>query len=178
MFRSSVWGWGGRSFERRAFHRIRGYGAARLREEAARAASTEFDSRDRVSITFPREGNEPRNSQIPGPLHEKSRLRSPNPEDPIVIPDSCKEVPEVDYEAELGVVIGKTAKNVPEENALEYVFGYTAGNDISARRWQKHAGGGQWVRGKSFDTFCPIGPELVTADEIPDPQKIGIRNAS
>jgi 2-keto-4-pentenoate hydratase/2-oxohepta-3-ene-1,7-dioic acid hydratase in catechol pathway len=108
-------------------------------------------------------------------LFMKSPASLTHPEDPIVIPESCKATPEVDYEAELGVVIGKTAKNVPEESALDYVFGYTAGNDVSARRWQKHAGGGQWVRGKSFDTFCPIGPELVTADEIPDPQKIGIR---
>jgi 2-keto-4-pentenoate hydratase/2-oxohepta-3-ene-1,7-dioic acid hydratase in catechol pathway len=80
----------------------------------------------------------------------------------------------VDYEAELAVVIGKQAKNVPVAAALEAVLGYTAANDISARRWQKHGGGGQWVRGKSFDTFCPLGPVLVTADEIPDPQALTI----
>ena len=94
----------------------------------------------------------------------------------IVIPASCLETPEVDYEAELGVVIGRSAKNVSEAEALEYVLGYTCANDVSARRWQKHAGGGQWVRGKSFDTFCPLGPVLVTADEIPDPQNLVIES--
>ena len=73
------------------------------------------------------------------------------------------------------MVIGKTAKDVPAKRALDYVLGYTCGNDVSARRWQKHGGGGQWIRGKSFDSFCPLGPVLVTADEIPDPQKLEIR---
>lgn len=54
------------------------------------------------------------------------------------------------------------------------MLGYTCANDVSARRWQKHGGGGQWIRGKSFDTFCPLGPVLVTADEIPDPQNLKI----
>jgi 2-keto-4-pentenoate hydratase/2-oxohepta-3-ene-1,7-dioic acid hydratase in catechol pathway len=81
----------------------------------------------------------------------------------------------VDYEAELAVVIGKAALDVPVESALDYVLGYTCANDVSARRWQKHGGGGQWGRGKGFDTFCPLGPVLVTADEIPDPQKLQIR---
>lgn len=83
--------------------------------------------------------------------------------------------PEVDYEAELAVVIGKAALDVPVESALDHVLGYTCSNDVSARRWQKHGGGGQWVRGKGFDTFCPLGPELVTGDEIPDPQHLQIR---
>ncbi|HMA67689.1 MAG TPA: fumarylacetoacetate hydrolase family protein, partial [Desulfosalsimonadaceae bacterium] len=61
------------------------------------------------------------------------------------------------------------AKNVSADAALDYVKGYTAANDVSARSWQKNAGGGQWVRGKSFDTFCPLGPVLVTPEEIPDP---------
>jgi 2-keto-4-pentenoate hydratase/2-oxohepta-3-ene-1,7-dioic acid hydratase in catechol pathway len=98
------------------------------------------------------------------------------PGEPIVLPAACEHGPEVDYEAELAVVIGKTARNVPAERALHYVLGYTCANDVSARRWQKHAGGGQWVRGKSFDTFCPLGPVLVTADEIPDPQALPIRS--
>jgi 2-keto-4-pentenoate hydratase/2-oxohepta-3-ene-1,7-dioic acid hydratase in catechol pathway len=80
---------------------------------------------------------------------------------------------QVDWEAELGVVIGKAARYVSEESALDYVFGYTAINDVSARDLQN--GDGQWVRGKSLDTFCPIGPVVVTADEIPDPQVLGIR---
>jgi 2-keto-4-pentenoate hydratase/2-oxohepta-3-ene-1,7-dioic acid hydratase in catechol pathway len=98
-----------------------------------------------------------------------------NPGDPIVLPASCEQGPEVDYEAELAVVIGRTAKDVPAEQALDYVLGYTCANDVSARHWQKHGGGGQWVRGKSFDAFCPLGPVLVTADEIPDPQALGVR---
>jgi 2-keto-4-pentenoate hydratase/2-oxohepta-3-ene-1,7-dioic acid hydratase in catechol pathway len=98
-----------------------------------------------------------------------------HPEDDIVLPACCLRGPEVDYEAELAVVIGRPAKNVTREQALEYVLGYTCANDVSARRWQKHGCGGQWVRGKSFDTFCPLGPVLVTADEIPDPQALRVR---
>ncbi len=92
----------------------------------------------------------------------------------IALPKCCARGPEVDFEAELAVVIGRTARDVPEAQALDHVLGYTAANDISARKWQKHGGGGQWVRGKSFDSFCPLGPTLVTADEIPDPQVLGI----
>jgi len=98
-----------------------------------------------------------------------------HPGDPIVLEQSCMEPPEVDYEAELAVVIGKPAKDVPAAKAFDYVAGYTAANDVSARRWQKHAGAGQWVRGKSFDTFCPLGPELITPDEIPDPQTLQLK---
>ncbi|MCB1878947.1 MAG: fumarylacetoacetate hydrolase family protein [Gammaproteobacteria bacterium] len=99
-----------------------------------------------------------------------------HPDAEIVLPACCQHGPEVDYEAELAVVIGKTARNVSEEDALEYVFGYTCANDVSARRWQKHGGGGQWVKGKSFDSFCPLGPVLVTADEIPDPQTLKVES--
>ena len=77
---------------------------------------------------------------------------------------------QVDYEAELGVVIGRSARRVREAHALEYVLGYTCLNDVSARDLQ--FGDGQWVRGKSLDTFCPIGPAIVTTDEIPDPQRL------
>ena len=94
--------------------------------------------------------------------------------DDIRIPDVCAKNPEVDYEAELAVVIKKEAKNVSPEAALDYVLGYTCANDISARRWQMHAGGGQWIRGKSFDTFCPFGPWLVTPDDLPEPDNLGI----
>jgi 2-keto-4-pentenoate hydratase/2-oxohepta-3-ene-1,7-dioic acid hydratase in catechol pathway len=65
---------------------------------------------------------------------------------------------------------------VSAAHALDHVAGYTIANDVSARRWQKHAGGGQWVRGKSFDTFCPLGPVLVTADEITDPQTLQVKS--
>ncbi|MDX1437225.1 MAG: fumarylacetoacetate hydrolase family protein [Anaerolineales bacterium] len=80
---------------------------------------------------------------------------------------------QVDYEAELGVVIGRRARRVPAEEALKYVAGYTNVNDISARDVQ--FSDGQWIRGKSFDTFCPLGPYMVTADEIQNPQELPIR---
>jgi 2-keto-4-pentenoate hydratase/2-oxohepta-3-ene-1,7-dioic acid hydratase in catechol pathway len=99
-----------------------------------------------------------------------------HPGAPIVLPAACEHGPEVDYEAELAVVIGRTARNVSEADALDFVLGYTCANDVSARRWQKRGGGGQWVRGKSFDSFCPLGPHLVTADEIPDPQALTVRS--
>lgn len=95
---------------------------------------------------------------------------------PIQLPAACERGPEVDFEAELAVVIGTTARDVTAQDALRHVFGYTCANDVSARRWQKHAGAGQWTRGKSFDTFCPLGPVLVTADEIPDPQTLPVRS--
>ena len=81
----------------------------------------------------------------------------------------------VDYECELAVVIGRDCKNVSASKAIDYVAGYTCANDVSVRDWQKNAGGGQWCRGKTFDTFCPLGPCLVTPDEIPDPQNLKIR---
>ena len=95
---------------------------------------------------------------------------------PIQLPAACEHGPEVDFEAELAVVIGRRTRNVHAEDALRHVFGYTCANDVSARRWQKHGGGGQWIRGKSFDTFCPLGPVLVTADEVADPQDLPIRS--
>lgn len=79
----------------------------------------------------------------------------------------------VDFEAELAVIIGQTARRVNEAEALDYVFGYTCANDVTARDLQK--GDGQWVRGKSLDTFGPMGPWLLTADEAPDPQNLAIR---
>jgi 2,4-diketo-3-deoxy-L-fuconate hydrolase len=91
------------------------------------------------------------------------------PGDPIVIPPA---VTKCDYEAELGVVLGATVKQVSKENALEAVAGYVAANDVSARDLQ--FGDGQWTRGKSPDTFCPVGP-LVPASEVPDPHALPIR---
>ena len=93
---------------------------------------------------------------------------------PIEIPTKLAST-EVDYECELAVVIGKPCKNVTRAQALDYVLGYTCANDVSARDWQMEWGGGQFCRGKSFDTFCPLGPVLVTADEIPDPNALDIR---
>ena len=95
-------------------------------------------------------------------------------EQPIVLPSTVRS-DHVDFECELAVVIGKACKNVTTADALDYVYGYTCANDVSARDWQMHGGGHQWCRGKTFDTFCPLGPYLVTSDEIPDPQQLTIR---
>lgn len=96
------------------------------------------------------------------------------PGDPILLP---KHLPSdsVDYEAELAVVIGRDCLNATRENALNFVLGYTGANDVSARDWQIEKGGSQWCRGKSFDSFCPLGPVLVTRDEIPDPNALKIK---
>jgi 2-keto-4-pentenoate hydratase/2-oxohepta-3-ene-1,7-dioic acid hydratase in catechol pathway len=97
-----------------------------------------------------------------------------NPSDPIPVP---KRSSHIDYEGELAVVIGKNAKDVRREHAMEYVFGYTCANDVTARDWQrdKALGGGQFARGKSFDGFCPLGPAIVTRDEIADPGALKIK---
>ncbi len=97
-----------------------------------------------------------------------------NPNAPIQIPTFQKS-DEVDYECELAVVIGKSCKNVSKDEALDYVLGYTCANDVSARNWQIKKGGGQWCKGKFFDTFAPLGPCLVTTDEITNPNTLGIR---
>lgn len=82
----------------------------------------------------------------------------------------------VDYEAELAVVIGRACRNVSRADAHKFILGYTCANDVSARDWQKEWGGGQFCRGKTFDTFCPLGPCLVTTDEIPDPSVLRIQS--
>jgi 2-keto-4-pentenoate hydratase/2-oxohepta-3-ene-1,7-dioic acid hydratase in catechol pathway len=92
------------------------------------------------------------------------------PGDPIVVPPISDQV---DYEAELGVVIGASARGVSAENARDHVLGFTCVNDVSARDLQ--LGDQQWTRGKSLDTFCPVGPWIVTPDEIPDPHSLNIR---
>jgi 2-keto-4-pentenoate hydratase/2-oxohepta-3-ene-1,7-dioic acid hydratase in catechol pathway len=97
------------------------------------------------------------------------------PDAPIVLPRGPATCEKPDYECELAVVIGRDCKDVPRARALEVVAGYTCANDVSARDWQLERGGGQWSHGKSFDTFCPLGPVLVTADEIPNPNALGIR---
>ncbi len=96
-----------------------------------------------------------------------------NPHDPIELPRALRS-DEVDYECELAVVIGKACKNVSREDALSYVAGYTCANDVSARDHQIRLGGGQWCRGKFFDTFAPLGPCLVTPDELPNPNALKI----
>ena len=96
-----------------------------------------------------------------------------DPETPILLPRHLRS-DKVDYECELAVVIRKNCKNVSKSEALDYVLGYTCANDVSARDWQKEWGGGQFCRGKTFDTFCPLGPCLVTTDEITDPNSLNI----
>ncbi|TWT83479.1 Ureidoglycolate lyase [Planctomycetes bacterium CA13] len=81
----------------------------------------------------------------------------------------------VDYEAELVVVIGKKAKQVSPNDAMQYVMGYSCGHDVSARDWQKGRPGGQWLLGKTFDTFAPVGPCLVTTAEMPNPSRVRVR---
>lgn len=93
------------------------------------------------------------------------------PEEPIVLPDSAPD--EVDFEAELAIVVGRTARQVSESAALEHVLGYTCANDVSARDCQRNDK--QWSRAKGFDTFCPLGPWLVTREAL-DPDKCGIRS--
>src|SRR5262249_28172096 len=90
----------------------------------------------------------------------------------IVLPEVSQEV---DYEAELVVVIGQGGRQIPRERALEHVGGYTIGHDVSARDWQLNKPGKQWMAGKTFDTFAPLGPALVTPDEAGDPHHLGIR---
>ena len=100
--------------------------------------------------------------------------KSPNcivgPNDDIVIPKFSKSL---DHEVEIAIVIGKKAKYVKEEEAQDYIIGYCICNDISEREWQKDRGG-QWVKGKSGDTFGPLGPYLVTKDEIRDPSNLNL----
>lgn len=93
----------------------------------------------------------------------------------ITIPEVCQTPPEVDYEAELAVVIGRAALNVSREDAMDHVLGYTCANDVTARRWQGKKGGGQWARGKSFDSFAPLGPWVVPRAYVPDPHALRIR---
>ncbi len=94
--------------------------------------------------------------------------------DAIVIPSICDEHgPQVDFEGELAVIIGRTCKDVPESQAMSVIGGYAVANDVTARWWQREGGGGQFCRGKGFDTFCPIGAITPTA-AIPDPQALRI----
>ena len=104
----------------------------------------------------------------------KSQSAAHDPDSPILLPRQLHS-DQVDYEGELAVVIGQRCKNVSVERALDYVLGYTCANDVTARDWQNLQRGGQWTKSKSFDTFCPLGPILVTADRIPNPQILPIR---
>ena len=92
------------------------------------------------------------------------------PDDPVVLPRDARKA---DWEVKLAVIIGRTARSVDEEDAMNYVAGYTIMNDLSERAYQFERGG-QWIKGKSFDTFGPLGPWLVTRDEVPNPQDLRI----
>jgi 2-keto-4-pentenoate hydratase/2-oxohepta-3-ene-1,7-dioic acid hydratase in catechol pathway len=92
--------------------------------------------------------------------------------EPIVLPKVSQEV---DYEAELVVVVGRKGRHLTPTQALQYVAGYTVGHDVSARDWQLKKDGKQWMMGKTFDTFAPAGPVLVTSDEVADPHRLAIR---
>ena len=94
-------------------------------------------------------------------------------EAPILLPAAGPD--QVDYDGELAVVIARSAKNITPEEAFDHILGYTCANDVSARDWQNEWGGSQWCRGKTFDTFAPLGPCLVTRDEIKDPAGLGSR---
>ncbi|MBM3149258.1 MAG: fumarylacetoacetate hydrolase family protein [Chloroflexi bacterium] len=93
------------------------------------------------------------------------------PNEPILLPE---ESDEVDYEVELVCIIGKRGRRISKEDAYHYIAGYTVGNDVSARDWQLRKPGGQWLLGKTFDTFGPIGPVLALKDEVPDPHNLKI----
>lgn len=103
-------------------------------------------------------------------LFSKPPTATIGPEATIILPNEAKQV---DYEVELGVIIGRGGRNIPVETALEHVGGYTVFNDISARDFQYRDG--QWFRGKSFDTFAPMGPVLTLPDQLPDPQNIQLQ---
>jgi 2-keto-4-pentenoate hydratase/2-oxohepta-3-ene-1,7-dioic acid hydratase in catechol pathway len=117
-------------------------------------------------------------SGLPIPLRPIVFLKTKNalqhPEDPIFLPTHLAS-DKVDYEGELAVVIGKICRNASSKDAYNYILGYTCANDISARDWQLEYGGGQWCRGKMFDTFAPLGPYLVTNDEIPNPHNLNLK---
>ena len=98
-----------------------------------------------------------------------------NPGDPIRLP-RLQTTEKPDYEAELAIVLGRECRDATRENALSYVLGYTCANDVSARDWQRDWSGSQWCHAKSFDTFCPLGPVLVTPDELTTPNALRIRS--
>jgi 2-keto-4-pentenoate hydratase/2-oxohepta-3-ene-1,7-dioic acid hydratase in catechol pathway len=114
------------------------------------------------------------NAPIPGEPIVFSKFSSAviGPGEPIVLPRVSGKV---DYEAELVAVIGRRGKNIPVAEAASYVVGYMNGNDVSARDWQLEKAGKQWLLGKTPDSFAPIGPWLVTADEVADPRKLAVR---
>ena len=128
-----------------------------------------------IGLNYKKHAAESNNPPPPHPvLFIKNTASVQHPGDPIEIPQKLAST-RVDYECELAIVIGRRCKNVSQADALDYVLGYTCANDVSARDWQRDGGGGQWCQGKSFDTFCPLGPVLVTKDEIPEPNNLRLK---
>jgi 2-keto-4-pentenoate hydratase/2-oxohepta-3-ene-1,7-dioic acid hydratase in catechol pathway len=119
--------------------------------------------------------------QSPLPQRPTVFMKNPasviGPHDDIIIPPICQEHgPQVDFEGELAAIIGRNCRDVSEADALGYVSGWSVANDVTARWWQKEGSGGQWIRGKSFDTFCPLTPP-VPASSVPDPQNLRLRTS-
>lgn len=121
-------------------------------------------------------------AEMKGTVSEKPVVFMKNPAsvigdgEAIIIPRICDEpagTEQVDYEGELAVIVGRDARDVSEKDAMDFVSGYAIANDVSARWWQKSGSGGQFIRGKSFDTFCPLSPPTPVS-KIPDPQKLRI----
>ncbi|MEM9315258.1 MAG: fumarylacetoacetate hydrolase family protein [Pseudomonadota bacterium] len=121
---------------------------------------------------IPAEVKEARKMKLPETpfIFNKQSTSATGPYDPIHLP---VESPELDYEAELGVVIGKTCRRVRKEDYLDVIAGYTVLNDVTVREWQRHSP--TFTMGKSWDTHCPMGPVMVTKDEIPDPHALNVR---
>ena len=125
------------------------------------------------------EGKDFRPASAPQEVPQHPALFSKNPF-AIIGPDAAIRHPapisdQLDYEVELAFVIGRAGRDIQERDALEHVFGYTIANDVSVRDVQRTWHGGQWFKGKNFDTHLPLGPWIVTADEIPDPQALRIQ---
>jgi 2-keto-4-pentenoate hydratase/2-oxohepta-3-ene-1,7-dioic acid hydratase in catechol pathway len=97
--------------------------------------------------------------------------------DDIIVPKVCQDREQVDFEGELAIVIGTAARDVSKSDASKHILGYCIANDVSARWWQKSGSGGQFFRGKSFDTFCPLGPHLTPAAEVPNPNSLRLKTA-
>jgi 2-keto-4-pentenoate hydratase/2-oxohepta-3-ene-1,7-dioic acid hydratase in catechol pathway len=127
-----------------------------------------------LGINYKKHGDETAISYPDQPiLFIKATTSLVGPDRPIILPAAGPD--QVDYEAELVIVIGKKAKNIAPEDVMDCILGYTCANDVSARDWQFEKQKGQWARGKSFDTFCPLGPWIVTKEEIANPDNLGIR---
>ena len=127
-----------------------------------------------LGINYKKHGDETAMSYPSQPiLFIKATSSLTGPDSSIILPAAGAD--QVDYEAELAVIIGKQAKNIAPADVPDYIFGYTCANDVSARDWQFEKQKGQWARGKSFDTFCPLGPWIVTKDEIDNPDDLAIR---